>query len=252
MLFDGESETKELANEFINYLQNKNLVDDIHLNLPFENTVSEYEQFAYEGDLEIEEKIRHFIRWNALITVLKANKESDLGGHISTYSSAATLYEVGFNHFFKGNDIKPSDLIYYQGHSSPGIYARSFLEGRLSEEELVNFRREINGKGLSSYPHPWLMPKYWQFPTVSMGLGPIMSIYQAHVMRYLENRELLERSKDRKVWMFCGDGEMDEPESLGAISLAAREKLNNLIFFVINCNLQKIRWACSWKFKNHY
>ena len=239
LLFDGESETKELANEFINYLQNKNLVDDIHLNLPFENTVSEYEQFAYEGDLEIEEKIRHFIRWNALITVLKANKESDLGGHISTYSSAATLYEVGFNHFFKGNDIKPSDLIYYQGHSSPGIYARSFLEGRLSEEELVNFRREINGKGVSSYPHPWLMPKYWQFPTVSMGLGPIMSIYQAHVMRYLENRELLERSKDRKVWMFCGDGEMDEPESLGAISLAAREKLDNLIF-VINCNLQRL------------
>ena len=183
-------------------------------------------------------KIRHYIRWNALVTVIKANKKEDLGGHISTYSSAATLYEVGFNHFFKGYQKGLGDLIYYQGHSSPGIYARSFLEGNLTEENLDNFRREINGNGLSSYPHPWLMPNYWQFPTVSMGLGPIMSIYQAHVMKYLESRKLL-KNENRKIWMFCGDGEMDEPESLGAISLAARENLDNLIF-VINCNLQRL------------
>ena len=171
--------------------------------------------------------------------VLKANKNDDLGGHISTYSSASALYEVGFNHFFRGSDDGPGDLIYYQGHSSPGIYARSYLEKNISETSLDNFRREIDGKGLSSYPHPWLMPDYWQFPTVSMGLGPIMSIYQAHVMKYLEQRGLLKASENRKIWMFCGDGEMDEPESMGAISLAAREKLDNLIF-VINCNLQRL------------
>ena len=170
---------------------------------------------------------------------MKANKEDDLGGHISTFSSAATLYETGFNHFFRGYEGHLADLIYYQGHSSPGIYARSFLENRLQESHLDNFRREIGGNGLSSYPHPWLMPDYWQFPTVSMGLGPIMSIYQAHVMRYLECRGLLEHDPERKIWMFCGDGEMDEPESIGAISLAAREKLNNLIF-VVNCNLQRL------------
>ena len=178
-----------------------------------------------------------YIRWNALVTVLKANKDLDLGGHISTYSSAATLYEVGFNHFFKGGKL--SDMVYFQGHSSPGIYARSFLEGNLSKNQLDNFRQEIDGNGLSSYPHPWLMPEYWQFPTVSMGLGPIMSIYQAHVMKYLEQRGLLEHDPNRKIWMFCGDGEMDEPESMGSISLAAREKLDNLIF-VINCNLQRL------------
>ena len=150
--------------------------------------------------------------------------------HISTYSSAATLYEVGFNHFFRGGEL--SDMVYFQGHSSPGIYARSFLEGLISEKQLDNFRQEIDGKGLSSYPHPWLMPKYWQFPTVSMGLGPIMAIYQAHIMKYLEQRGLLPNETKRKIWMFCGDGEMDEPESLGAISLAAREKLDNLIFVI--------------------
>jgi pyruvate dehydrogenase E1 component len=171
--------------------------------------------------------------------VLKANRDKDLGGHISTYSSSATLYEVGFNHFFRGGEFGLADMIYYQGHSSPGIYARSFLEGIFSESELDNFRQEIDGNGLSSYPHPWLMPGYWQFPTVSMGLGPIMSIYQAHVMKYLEQRKLLDSVPDRKIWMFCGDGEMDEPESLGAISLAAREKLDNLIF-VVNCNLQRL------------
>ena len=171
--------------------------------------------------------------------VLKANKADDLGGHISTYSSAATLYEVGFNHFFRGSDNQLGDLIYFQGHSSPGIYARSFLEGRLTKKQIENFRQEIDGEGLSSYPHPWLMPSYWQFPTVSMGLGPIFGIYQAHVMRYLEKRKLIPNDADRKVWVFCGDGEMDEPESMGAISLAGRENLNNLIF-VINCNLQRL------------
>ena len=171
--------------------------------------------------------------------VLRANKsDDDLGGHISTFSSAATLYEVGFNYFFRGSEGQLEDLIYYQGHCSPGIYARSYLEGYLQEEDLDNFRREVEKPGLSSYPHPWLMPDYWQFPTVSMGLGPIMGIYQAHIMRYMSARNLVPRN-DRKVWVFCGDGEMDEPESKGAIGLAGREKLENLIF-VVNCNLQRL------------
>ena len=175
-LFNGRDYTKQVVNQFISYIDKKNMVDDFYKSIPFENTISHYDELEYPGDWKIEEKIRHFIRWNALIMVLKANKDDDLGGHISTYASAATLYEVGFNHFFKGGDHELSDLIYYQGHSSPGIYARSFLENNLSEEQLNNFRKEIDGRGLSSYPHPWLMPNYWQFPTVSMGLGPIMSI----------------------------------------------------------------------------
>ena len=240
ILFDGHKNTSNLVNDFIAYAKNKNLLDIDSVSLPFENTISPDEEHEYPGDLEIEKKIRHLVRWNALVTVLHANKHDDLGGHISTYSSASMLYEIGFNHFFKGYDQNElADLIYYQGHSSPGIYARSFLEGRLSENNLRQFRREIDGNGLSSYPHPWLMPEYWQFPTVSMGLGPIMSIYQAHIQRYLEQRGLLKDSENRKVWMFCGDGEMDEPESLGVISLAAREKLDNLIF-VVNCNLQRL------------
>ena len=191
------------------------------------------------GDLFMERKIRSLIRWNALVMVLRANKsDDDLGGHISTFSSAATLYEVGFNYFFRGSEGQLEDLIYYQGHCSPGIYARSYLEGYLQEEDLDNFRREVEKPGLSSYPHPWLMPDYWQFPTVSMGLGPIMGIYQAHIMRYMSARNLVPRN-DRKVWVFCGDGEMDEPESKGAIGLAGREKLENLIF-VVNCNLQRL------------
>ena len=237
ILFNGKEDASKLIQEFTKYAQNKGLLESYPVDLPFENSISQYEELDYPGDWNIEEKIRHFIRWNALITVLKANQELDLGGHISTYSSASTLYEVGFNHFFRGGNL--SDMVYFQGHSSPGIYARSFLEGSISEEELDNFRQEIDGKGLSSYPHPWLMPEYWQFPTVSMGLGPIMSIYQAHIMKYLEQRGLLKNEAKRKIWMFCGDGEMDEPESLGAISLAAREKLDNLIF-VINCNLQRL------------
>ena len=238
ILFNGQDDSKRIISEFVSYAKNKGLIEDNFFDFPFENTITKDMESHFPGDLEIEKRIRHYVRWNALITVLKANSSDDLGGHISTYSSAATLYETAFNHFFKGYDEQLGDLIYYQGHSSPGIYARSFLEGRLKEADLDNFRREVSGNGLSSYPHPWLMPNYWQFPTVSMGLGPIMAIYQSHIMKYLESRGLLQ-NQNRKVLMFCGDGEMDEPESLGAISLAAREKLDNLIF-VINCNLQRL------------
>ncbi len=207
---------------------------------PYRNTIPVSKEVQSPGDAYIERNIRSFIRWNAIAMVVRANQsDDDLGGHLASFSSAATLYEVGFNHFFRGSDgDKPGDLVYFQGHSSPGMYARSFLEGRLTEEQLDNFRREVDGKGLSSYPHPWLMPDYWQFPTVSMGLGPITAIYQAHVMRYMHQRGLADMG-DRKVWAFLGDGECDEPESLGAISVAGRENLDNLIF-VINCNLQRL------------
>jgi pyruvate dehydrogenase E1 component len=207
---------------------------------PFHNTISPAEQATMPGDLFMERRIRSLIRWNAVAMVMRANDNSDgLGGHISSFSSSATLYDVGFNHFFRGTDDgHPGDLIFYQGHSAPGIYARSFLEGRLTEEQLDRFRREVGGDGLSSYPHPWLMPDYWQFPTVSMGLGPIQAIYQARVMKYQADRGLVDH-QDRNVWCFMGDGECDEPESLGAISLAGREKLGNLIF-VVNCNLQRL------------
>jgi len=239
ILSDGKEYSKELLKALFTEASLKGIVLD-ELNDPsFKNTVQSDEELPYPGNWDFEEKIRHFIRWNSLLMVLKANKDDDLGGHISTYSSAATLYEVGFNHFFRGSDKQLGDLIYFQGHSSPGIYARSFLEGRLKKSQIENFRKEIKGKGLSSYPHPWLMPDYWQFPTVSMGLGPIFGIYQAHIMRYLEKRGLIEEIEDRKVWVYCGDGEMDEPESMGAISLAGRENLNNLVF-VINCNLQRL------------
>jgi pyruvate dehydrogenase E1 component len=210
-------------------------------NTPYINTIPEHEQVPYPGDREIERRIKSLVRWNALAMVVRANRESDgIGGHISTYASSATLYEVGFNHFFRGKEAgADADIIYFQGHAAPGPYARAFLEGRLSEEQLRNFRRELRpGGGLSSYPHPWLMPEFWEFPTVSMGLGPLMAIYQARYARYLENRGLKPASS-QNIWAFLGDGETDEPESLGAISLAAREKLDNLIF-VINCNLQRL------------
>jgi len=210
-------------------------------NTPYINTIPVEQQPPYPGSREIERRIKSLIRWNAMAMVVRANRlHSGIGGHISTYASAATLYEVGFNHFFRGKDgDHQGDLIYFQGHASPGIYARAFLEGRLSVEKLVNFRRETEpGGGLSSYPHPWLMPDFWEFPTVSMGLGPIMAIYQARFNRYLEDRSLRKKS-DAKVWAFLGDGETDEPESLGAITLASREHLDNLIF-VINCNLQRL------------
>ena len=207
---------------------------------PYRNTIPSHKEAFMPGDLFVERRIRAMIRWNALAMVTRANqREGDLGGHISSFASSATLYDVGFNYFFRGpDDDSPGDLIYFQGHSSPGVYARSFLEGRFSEEDLDNFRREVNGKGLSSYPHPWLMPDYWQFPTVSMGLGPIQAIYQANVMKYLDSRGIAPM-RDRKVWAFLGDGECDEPESLGALSLAGRERLDNLIF-VVNCNLQRL------------
>ena len=207
---------------------------------PYCNTIPVAAEQKMPGDAGLERRIRCLTRWNALAMVMRANDNDEgLGGHIATFSSAATLYDVGFNYFFRGNDgEQPGDLIYFQGHSSPGMYSRSYLEGRISEEQLDNFRREVDGNGLSSYPHPWLMPDYWQFPTVSMGLGPISAIYQAHVMRYMSARGLAARG-DRKVWAFLGDGECDEPETLGAISLAGREQLENLIF-VINCNLQRL------------
>ncbi len=204
------------------------------------NTIPVSEEPQMPGEPGLEHRIRSLVRWNALAMVVQANREStELGGHIATFASAATLYDVGFNHFWKGPDHpEGADLVYIQGHSSPGIYARAFLEGRLTEEQLHYFRQESGKKGLSSYPHPWLMPSFWQYPTVSMGLGPILAIYQARFMRYLQHRGLAEM-KGRKVWAFMGDGEMDEPESLGAIGLAAREELDNLVF-VVNCNLQRL------------
>ncbi|QOJ27676.1 MAG: pyruvate dehydrogenase (acetyl-transferring), homodimeric type [Ignavibacteriales bacterium] len=210
-------------------------------NTPYINTIPREKQPPYPGDREIERRIKSILRWNAMAMVVKANKdEAAPGGHISTYASAATIYEVAFNHFFRGKgEDMDGDQIYFQGHASPGIYARAFLEGRIGLEELNNFRRELkDGKGLSSYPHPWLMPNFWEFPTVSMGLGPIMAIYQARFNRYLEDRGLKKTGSSR-VWAFLGDGETDEPETLGAITLASREKLDNLIF-VINCNLQRL------------
>ncbi len=207
---------------------------------PYTNTIQRKDEERMPGDMHMERRIRSLIRWNALVMVMRANeKDPDVGGHISTFASSATLYDVGFNYFFKGpNEHSSGDLLYIQGHSAPGMYSRAFLEGRMSEAQLERFRREVDGGGLSSYPHPWLMPDFWQFPTVSMGLGPLQAIYQAHVMKYLDNRELI-KADDRKVWAFLGDGETDEPESLGAISLAGREKLDNLIF-VVNCNLQRL------------
>jgi pyruvate dehydrogenase E1 component len=216
------------------------------INLPYSantayvNSIPVDQQERIPGDQAMEHKLRSYIRWNAMAMVVKANmKPGSVGGHIASFSSAATLYDVGFNHFFKGDDYgNGSDMVFFQGHSAPGIYARSFLEGRLTEEQLENFRFEVDGKGLSSYPHPWLMPDYWQFPTVSMGLGPILAIYQARFMKYMQHREIV-ATEGRHVWAYLGDGEMDEPESLGAITLAGREKLDNLIY-VVNCNLQRL------------
>ena len=227
----------------------ENLIDKARrsgANLPYTantaylNTIPETREEHTPGDPAIEWRIRSLIRWNALAMVVQANRAtSELGGHIASFASSATLYDVGFNHFFHAADeTHGGDLIFFQGHSAPGVYARAFLEGHISEEQLRRFRREVEPGGLSSYPHPWLMPELWQFPTVSMGLGPIMAIYQARFMRYVHHRGILDTS-GRKVWAYMGDGEMDEPESLGAISLAAREELDNLIF-VINCNLQRL------------
>jgi pyruvate dehydrogenase E1 component len=237
----GTERAAEILRALRRHAQSRGVPVVMTLNTPYVNTIPLEKQPPFPGDREIERRIKSLVRWNALAMVVRANRSDPaIGGHISTYASAATLYEIGFNHFFRGRD-HPSggDLVYFQGHASPGVYARAFLEGRLSEENLDRFRRELSpGGGLSSYPHPWLMPDFWEFPTVSMGLGPILAIYQARFNRYLEDRGL-KADTGRKVWAFLGDGETDEPEALGSISLAGREKLDNLIF-VVNCNLQRL------------
>src|SRR6204780_4217708 len=209
-------------------------------NTAYLNTISRAQQPDYLGDRSLERRNEAYMRWNAVAMVVQANRaSSEYGGHIASYASAATLYEVGFNHFWRAKSTAhPGDMVFMQGHSSPGIYARAYLEGRLDEAQLQRFRQEVRGDGLSSYPHPWLMPDFWQFPTVSMGLGPMTAIFQARFVRYLEHRGIVP-PPDRKVWCFCGDGEMDEPESMGALTMPVREKLDNLIF-VINCNLQRL------------
>jgi pyruvate dehydrogenase E1 component len=237
----GPARVSKLLRELADHARRHGVRQPFTANTPYINTITATEQPPFPGSREIERRIKSLVRWNALAMVVKANKlEEGIGGHISTYASAATLYEVGFNHFFRGKgENHDGDIIYFQGHAAPGIYARAFVEGRLPAERLENFRRELRpGGGLSSYPHPWLMPDFWEYPTVSMGIGPINAIYQARFMRYLEDRGLKKRSNS-KVWAFLGDGETDEPESLGAISLASREQLDNLIF-VINCNLQRL------------
>ena len=239
----GPAKVARLLRELSLYAKQNGVKLPFTANTPYVNTIPADEQALMPGSPDIERRIKSFVRWNAAAMVVRANKaEEGIGGHISTFASAATLYEVGFNHFFRGrgeNGDQTADVIFYQGHAAPGIYARAYLEGRIDEKHLENFRRELKeGGGLSSYPHPWLMPDFWDYPSVSMGLSPLMAIYQARFIRYLEDRGLKAKS-DTKVWAFLGDGETDEPESLGAITLPAREKLDNLIF-VINCNLQRL------------
>jgi len=236
---------RDLASKILQEIRNRALACGVQVpftaNTPYLNTIHLSQQAPFEGDQEIERKIKSLVRWNALAMVVRANRvEHNIGGHISTYGSVATLFEVGFNHFFRARSKDfEGDTVYLQGHAAPGVYARAFLEGRLTAQQLENFRRELkSGGGLSSYPHPWLMPEFWEFPTVSMGLSPIMAIYQARFNRYLEDRGL-KPPTDAKVWAFLGDGETDEPETLGAITLASREHLDNLIF-VVNCNLQRL------------
>jgi pyruvate dehydrogenase E1 component len=237
----GRERAAQIMRRLRSYSRERGVPVVLTLNTPYVNTIPLSEQPPFPGDRQIERHIKSLVRWNALAMVVRANRrDSSIGGHIATYASAATLYEVGFNHFFRGKD-HPSggDLVFFQGHASPGIYARAYLEGRLSKRDLDHFRHELApGGGLSSYPHPWLMPDFWEFPTVSMGLGPIQAIYQARFNRYLEDRGL-QQDSGRKVWCFVGDGETDEPEALGSISLAGRERLDNLIF-VVNCNLQRL------------
>jgi pyruvate dehydrogenase E1 component len=242
--FEGAERATFLLDELVGHARRGGVPAPHSATTPYVNTIPVDAQPPFPGDRELEHRIRSLNRWNAVATVLRANKESsELGGHIASFQSSATLYDTGFNHFWHGpggadGGGHGGDLLFVQGHVSPGIYARSFLEGRISEEQLLKFRQEVGGEGLSSYPHPWLMPEYWQFPTVSMGLGPLMAIYQARFLKYLDAHGLAD-TKDRHVWAFLGDGEMDEPESLGAISMASREKLDNLIF-VVNCNLQRL------------
>ena len=237
---DGSSRAGYLLKKVIDEAYTQGLTLPDTRTTPYINTIPASADIRSPGDQNLERKIRAYIRWNAAAMVVKANKKNpELGGHIGTFASAATLYDVGMNHFWRAKNNKfGGDLVYFQGHSAPGMYARAFLEGRITEKQLDKFRQEVEKGGLSSYPHPWLMPKFWQFPTVSMGLGPMMAIYQARFTKYLINRGLL-KDQDRKIWCHLGDGEMDEPESFGAVGLAAREKLDNLIF-VINCNLQRL------------
>ncbi|MCX7005978.1 MAG: pyruvate dehydrogenase (acetyl-transferring), homodimeric type, partial [Kiritimatiellaeota bacterium] len=237
----GSERAQRLLRDLQTHAQRAGVTTPFSANTPYINTIPTEKQPPYPGDREMERRIKSLIRWNAMAMVVRANRREDgIGGHISSFASSATLYEVGFNHFFHAKtEQHPGDLVFIQGHVAPGIYARAFLEGRLNVDHLMNFRHELHDKpGLSSYPHPWLMPDFWQFPTVSMGLGPIQAIYQARFIRYLEDRGLCAPS-NRKVWAFVGDGETDEPETLGAITLAAREKLDDLIF-VVNCNLQRL------------
>ncbi|MBT8066494.1 MAG: pyruvate dehydrogenase (acetyl-transferring), homodimeric type [Gammaproteobacteria bacterium] len=236
----GPERAHFLLNQMIDFARRSGAYLPYTPNTAYLNTISKARQPEYPGDRSLERRIEAYIRWNAMAMVVQANRKStEYGGHISSYASSATLYEVGFNHFWRAASEKHGgDMVFMQGHSAPGIYARAYLEGRLSEDKLNRFRQEVGGGGLSSYPHPWLMPDFWQFPTVSMGLGPMMAIYQARFMRYMENRGLVEPS-DRKVWCFLGDGEMDEPESMGAITMPVREGLDNLVF-VVNCNLQRL------------
>ena len=237
----GAERAHFLLERLIDYARRSGAYLPYKPNTAYVNTISGAREQEYPGDRTLERRIEAYIRWNAMAMVVQANRRSsEYGGHIATYASAATLYEVGFNHFWRApSDKHPGDMVFFQGHASPGIYSRAFLEGRLNEENLRHFRQEVaSSSGLSSYPHPWLMPDFWQFPTVSMGLGPMMAIYQARFQRYLENRGIVPVT-DRKVWAFLGDGEMDEPESMGAITMPVREKLDNLVF-VINCNLQRL------------
>lgn len=241
---NGPERAHELLEEVLEHARQHSLDMPFSATTGYINTLEPSEEARSPGNLEIEGRLRAYMRWNAMALVVKANRatpdgDGDLGGHISSFASLAHMFAAGFNHFWHGaSDDHGGDLLYFQGHSSPGIYARAYLEGRLTEEQMLNFRQEVGGKGLSSYPHPKLMPNFWQFPTVSMGLGPLMGIYQARFLKYLHARGIA-NTENRKVWVFCGDGEMDEPESLGAIGLAARENLDNLIF-VINCNLQRL------------
>ncbi|SFV58152.1 Pyruvate dehydrogenase E1 component [hydrothermal vent metagenome] len=237
---EGKDRAKFILNKLMDSADKLGMDLPSGVNTAYVNSIPLNKQIEKDGDDKLERKILSIIRWNAMVMVVKANKiSSELGGHIASFASSAQLYDVGFNHFYRGpNAEQGADLIFFQGHIAPGIYSRAYLEGRITEEQMDNFRQEANQDGLSSYPHPWLMPDFWQFPTVSMGLGPIMAIYQARFMKYLQHRELLQTDK-RTVWAYLGDGEMDEPESLGAISLAGREKLDNLIF-VVNCNLQRL------------
>jgi pyruvate dehydrogenase E1 component len=237
---DGETRARYVMARLLEHARERSVGVPGSVSTPYINTIPPEAETAYPGDEYLEKRIRRYIRWNAAVMVIKANKEADgIGGHLSTFASSATLYEIGFNHFFRGKaDGSPGDHIYFQGHATPGVYARAFLEGRLTEDELDRFRREIGAPGLSSYPHPRLMPEFWEYPTVSMGLGPINSIYHAQFLKYLHNRGI-EDTGSTRIWSFLGDGETDEPETLGSISLAGREKLDNLTW-VVNCNLQRL------------